>query len=159
MLFSDGGYLNPMLVKYRTVNPAADFSRPLLAFEDIVSQFLGDANATTRPWTPPVDILETQDELVLKADIPEITPENIEVSFENGTLTIKGQRDFEKKEEGQGYHRIERSYGSFTRAFTLPETVDPEKLVADYKNGVLTITIGKKEVAKPRSVKVSVHSN
>lgn len=158
MLFNDGGHLNPMLVKYRSFDPAAGFSRPFHAFEDMVSQFLGDAN-TTRPWTPPVDILETENELVLKADAPDVTPENIEVSFENGTLTIKGRRDFEKKEEGKGYHRIERSYGSFIRAFTLPETVDPEKLVADYKNGVLTVTIGKKEVAKPRSVKVSVHSN
>jgi len=93
---------------------------------------------------------------VLKADVPEMRPEDLEVHFENGTLTMKGKREFEKKEEGKGYHRIERSYGSFVRAFSLPDTVDPEKLNASYNNGTLTVTVGKKEVAKPKSVKVNV---
>jgi HSP20 family protein len=147
-----------MLIKYRPFDLSTEMPRAFQAFEDMVSQFFGDAN-TARPWTPPVDIVETQDELVLKVDAPAIKPEDIEVSFENGTLTIKGKREFEKAEDNKGYHRIERSYGSFTRAFTLPESVDPEKLSADYKDGVLTITIGKKEVAKPRSVKVNVHAS
>jgi HSP20 family protein len=137
-------------------------NRPWRFFDEALNTFLAPtaANAETdRPWTPAVDIHETENELVLKADVPEIKPEDIEVQFENGTLTLKGKREFEKKEEGKAWHRIERSYGAFTRAFTLPETVDPEKLHADYKNGVLTITIGKKEVAKPRSVKVNVSAN
>ena len=78
--------------------------------------------------------------------------------MENQTLTIKGERKFEKDEKVKGYHRIERSYGSFMRAFSLPETVDPEKLTADYRNGVLTVTIAKKEVAKPKAVKVNVQA-
>ena len=121
--------------------------------EDNIDQILADI----------VDIAfdrrENENALVFKADVPDIKPEDIEVQFENGTLTLKGKREFEKKEgNGQGgYHRIERSYGSFMRAFSLPDTVDPDKLTADYKNGVLTVTIAKKEVAKPKAVKVNVH--
>ncbi|MBM3735511.1 MAG: Hsp20/alpha crystallin family protein [Acidobacteria bacterium] len=124
-------------------------------FGDSLARFFGEGGAA-KPWTPPVDIFETEHELVLKADVPEMRPEDLEVHFENGTLTMKGKREFEKKEEGKGYHRIERSYGSFVRAFSLPDTVDPEKLNASYNNGTLTVTVGKKEVAKPKSVKVNV---
>ncbi len=149
-----------MLIKYHPFDSAhADLAPAFQAFDSLVNQFFSNGGNLAKPWTPPVDIVETQNELVLKADVPDVKAEDIEVSFENGTLTLKGKREFEKKDEGKGYHRIERSYGSFVRAFTLPETVDPEKLVADYKNGVLTITIGKKEIAKPKSVKVNVHAN
>lgn len=149
-----------MLIKYHPfASAAADLAPTFPAFDSLVDQFFGDGGNLAKPWTPPVDISETKDELVLKADAPDLKPEDIEVSFENGTLTLKGKREFEKKEEGKGYHRIERSYGSFVRAFTLPDTVDPEKLVAAYNNGVLTVTIGKKEVAKPKSVKVNVQAN
>jgi HSP20 family protein len=128
-------------------------------FEDALAPFLQSEGSTARPWTPPVDVVENENALVFKADVPEIKPEDIEVSFENGTLTLKGKREFEKKENGQGgYHRLERSYGSFMRAFSLPETVDPEKLAADYKNGVLTVTVAKKEIAKPKAVKVNVQA-
>jgi HSP20 family protein len=135
-----------MLARYRNFNDLDDFVR---IFTDA---------AQARPWTPPVDIFETENELVLKADVPEAKPDDLEVHFENGTLTLKGKREFERKDEGKGYHRLERSYGSFVRAFSLPETVDPEKLHAGYDKGTLTVTVGKKEVAKPRSVKVSVAS-
>jgi HSP20 family protein len=109
-----------------------------------------------RPWAPAVDILETENELVIKADLPAVKLENIDVRVEDGTLTLKGERSFEKTENEKGYHRIERSYGSFSRSFALPETVDPEQVKANFLDGVLTITLPKKEIAKPRQIKVEV---
>ncbi len=129
----------------------------LRLFDDTVSRLL-DPSAQ-RPWAPPVDIMETSDALVLKADLPDIDIKNVDVQIENGTLTLKGERRFEEAEDGKAYHRIERGYGSFTRAFTLPDTVDGEHVKADYKNGVLTISLPKKEVAKPRQIKVTVENN
>ena len=127
----------------------------LRMFEDAFSRFLTEPQGS-RPWTPAVDIYETENELMLKADLPEVDPKNVGIQLENGTLTLRGQRTFEEAKNGKAYHRIERSYGSFVRAFTLPETVDPEKVKADYKNGVLTITLAKKEIAKPRTVNIEV---
>lgn len=144
-----------MLTKYRPFNEFDQLAKSLALFDEPFSRMFGEGS-NAKPWTPPVDIHETDHELVLEADVPDVKPEDIEVNFENGTLTLKGKREFEKKEESKGYHRIERNYGTFVRAFSLPETVDPEKLSAGYKNGVLTITIGKKEIAKPRTVKVNV---
>jgi HSP20 family protein len=126
-------------------------------FQDSFSRLLSEPAA--RPWSPAVDIMESENELVLKADLPEVNPEAVEIQIENGTLTLKGERKFEQEKNGRGYHRIERSYGSFVRAFSLPETVDADKVHADYKAGVLTITLPKKEVAKPKSVKVQVNNN
>jgi HSP20 family protein len=150
-----------MLTKYRHFNEMS----PFRAFEEAFGPFLQAVapsqgeGAVASPWTPAVDVLENENALVFKADVPEIKTDDLEVNFENGTLTLKGKRAFEKKENGQGgYHRIERSYGSFTRAFALPDTVDPEKLTADYKNGVLTVTIAKKEIAKPKAIKVNVEA-
>jgi HSP20 family protein len=112
---------------------------------------------TARPWTPAVDIFETEEGIVVKADLPDVNEKEIEISLENGTLSLKGERKFVKDETGKGgYHRIERSYGSFARHFTLPETVEADKVQAQYKNGTLTITLPKKETAKPRSIKVAV---
>src|SRR5580698_11287899 len=122
-------------------------------FEDAFARLLNEPQ-NNRPWSPAVDIYETENELVLKADLPDVDPANVEVQFENGTLTLKGNRKFEEEKNGKGYHRIERSYGSFVRAFSLPETVDPEKVKADFKNGVLTVTMQKKEIAKPRPIPV-----
>jgi HSP20 family protein len=147
-----------MLAKYRPYNELS----PFRALEDAFAPFFQAYGEGTvaRPWTPPVDVVENENHLVFKADLPDVKPEDVEVTFEKGTLILKGKREFERKEGNGngGYHRIERSYGSFTRAFSLPETVDPEKLTADYKNGVLTVTIAKKEVAKPKSVKVNVQA-
>lgn len=121
--------------------------------QDTLARFLNEP--TTRPWTPAVDILETENELMLKMDAPEISLKDVDISLENNTLTVKGERKFEQP-QGKGYHRIERSYGTFARSFTLPNTVDTEKVRADYKAGVLTITLPKKDVAKPRSIRVEV---
>jgi HSP20 family protein len=129
----------------------------LRLFQDSISRLFSEP--ASRPWTPAVDIFETENELVLKADIPDVDAKNVGIQVENGTLTLKGERKFEQEKNGKGFHRIERSYGAFVRAFSLPETVDAEKVKADYKNGVLTITIAKKEVAKPRTINVEVNDN
>jgi HSP20 family protein len=92
----------------------------------------------------------------LRADLPDVKLEDIEVRVENQTLTLKGERKFEEDKDVRGYHRIERSYGTFTRSFTVPSTVDPEKVAAEFKNGVLTVKLPKKEAAKPRQVKIEV---
>jgi HSP20 family protein len=135
-----------------------DFDLPggLRLFEDAVSRLFSEPG--NRPWAPPVDIFETENELMLKADLPDVDTHNIGISMENGTLTLKGERKFDRDERSKGYHRLERSYGSFARSFSLPDTVDAEKVHADYKNGVLTITLPKKEIAKPRSIKVDITS-
>lgn len=127
---------------------------PFRAFEDLTKAF--ESPAAAKPWTPAVDIRETENELVVKADLPEVNEKDIDLRIEDGTLILKGERRMESKEEKGGFHRIERSYGTFARYFTLPETVDPEKVKAEYKNGVLTVTLGKKETAKPKQIKVAI---
>ena len=141
------------LVKYSS--PFNDFDVPGRIFQDSMSRLFAEPN-TGRPWVPPVDIQETENELIFKADVPDVEMKDIDVRMENGALTIRGERKFEDKKETGGWHRVERSYGSFERVFTVPDTVDPEGVKADYKNGTLTITLPKKEVAKPRQIKVEV---
>lgn len=123
-------------------------------FEDPASRSTEPEGA--RPWAPAVDILETEDSLVLKADLPEVKLENIDIRVEDGNLTLRGERKLEKVENEKGYHRIERSYGSFSRTFTLPDTIHPENVKASFKEGVLTVVLPKKEMAKPRQIKVEV---
>jgi HSP20 family protein len=127
----------------------------LRLFEDAVTRMMSEPR-TSRPWSPAVDIVETEDELIVKADLPDVRLEDIDVRVENGTLSLKGERKFEKELADKGYHRIERSYGSFMRSFSVPSSVDTEKVSADYKNGVLTVTLPKNEAAKPKQVKVAV---
>jgi HSP20 family protein len=130
-----------------------EFPAGLRVFQDSLSRLFSEP--ASRPWSPAVDIFENENELVLKADLPEVDPKNVGIQIENGTLTLKGERKFEEH-KNKAVHRVERGYGAFVRAFTLPETVDPEKVKADYKNGVLTISLPKKEVAKPRTVNIEV---
>jgi HSP20 family protein len=138
-----------------TALPADPF-HSLRLFEDAVTRMMSEPNSG-RPWSPPVDIIETEDALMLKADLPDVRIEDIDIRVENNTLSVRGHRKFERDEKVKGYHRIERSYGEFVRSFALPSTVDTEKVTAAYNNGVLTIALPKKEAAKPRQVKVSVH--
>jgi HSP20 family protein len=107
-------------------------------------------------WAPAVDIYETEHELVVKADLPDVDPKDLDIRVENNILTIRGERKFEKKVNEESYLRVERSYGSFARSFTLASTVNSEAIKADYQNGVLTLTIPKREEAKPKQIKVSV---
>lgn len=142
------------MIRYNPFNTETDEYPGLRLFQDSLSRLFSEP--ASRPWTPAVDIFETDNELVLKADIPEIDPKHVAIQLENGTLTLKGERKFEDQKNGKGFHRIERSYGTFTRAFSLPETVDGEKVKADYKSGVLTITLPKKEIAKPKTINVEI---
>src|ERR1700735_5177720 len=127
----------------------------LRLFEEAVTRLMSEPRAS-RPWSPGVDILETEDALTVRADLPGVKIDDIDIRVENQTLTIRGARKSEKDENVKAYHRIERSYGEFVRSFAVPSTVDTDKVAADYKNGVLTITLPKKEAAKPRQVKVAV---
>jgi len=114
-----------------------------------------DTSLATSDWVPAVDIKENDDHFTIVADIPGVAPEDIEVQMENGVLTIKGERETEKTEEKDDFKRIERSFGSFYRRFSLPESANPETIEAKSNNGVLEITIGKQEKSEPR--KISVH--
>jgi len=107
-------------------------------------------------WIPSVDILEKEGNIVLRAELPGMNEKEIELKVEGDTLILKGERKMESEDKKSNYHRIERSYGSFTRSFRLPDTVDSEKIDADYKNGILTITLPKKPEVKPREIPVKV---
>ena len=105
-------------------------------------------------WNPAVDIYETDNEIVLKAELPGLDVKDIELRLENNVLMLKGERRFEKETKDENYHRIEREYGTFSRAFTLPSPVNVDKAVAEYKEGILKVTIPKKEEMKPKPIKI-----
>ncbi|HKW35810.1 MAG TPA: Hsp20/alpha crystallin family protein [Candidatus Acidoferrum sp.] len=109
-------------------------------------------------WAPAVDIYETEHELVVKADLPDVDSKDLDIRVENNLLTIRGERKFEKKVDEENYLRVERSFGSFARSFTLANTVNPDAIKAEYQNGVLTLTIPKREEAKPKQIKVNVNA-
>ncbi len=111
---------------------------------------------TTTSFAPPVDVYEDEHNVTLKIEVPGIEEKDIDVRIENNTLTVHGERKFEKEEKEENYRRVERQYGSFTRTFTLPTTVDADKVQADYDKGVLKITLAKKAEAKPKQIKVNV---
>jgi len=113
---------------------------------------------TTTSFAPPVDIYEDEHNIMLKIEVPGIDEKDIDVRIENNTLTVHGERKFEKEEKEENFRRVERQYGSFTRSFTMPTTVDPEKVSANYDKGVLKITLAKKAEAKPKQIKVNVGS-
>lgn len=142
-------------VELARLNAFNDFPAGLQLFQDAVSRILSDENQV-RPWSPAVDILETENELIFKVDAAGVNLKDIDIQLENGTLTLKGERKFEKDDKVKGYHRIERGYGAFARSFTLPDTVNAENVHADYAQGVLTVTLPKQERAKPRAIKVNV---
>lgn len=115
-----------------------------------------DELLTTGSFVPPVDIYEDGNRVVLKLEVPGMKQEDLSIQMENNTLTIQGERKFEKETEEKNYHRVERRYGSFARSFTLPNTVDPEKVQAQYDAGVLSIELAKRPEAKPKQIKVHV---
>lgn len=123
-------------------------------FGDVVRHTGEESNLT--PWAPEVDIYETENELVVKADLPDVNPQDLDIRVENNILTIRGERKFDKKVNEDNYLRIERSYGSFSRSFSLANSVKSEAIKADYQNGVLTLSIPKREEAKPKQIKVNV---
>ena len=107
-------------------------------------------------WAPSVDVSETDGEYQIKAEIPDVKKEDVKVTLENGVLTIQGERKFEKEEKGKKYHRVERSYGSFVRSFTLPDLVDEANVKAEFKDGVLNLKLPKSEKVKPKAIEVTV---
>ena len=107
-------------------------------------------------WTPATDIYEDEEGLSLKFDLAGVEPKDVDIRFENGVLTIKGERKMEKEDKKENYHRVELAYGIFTRSFSLPATIDAEKIKAEAKNGVLVVTLPKKAEAKPRAIQVKV---
>jgi HSP20 family protein len=130
--------------------------------QDQINRLFGDAferqgeESSLTSWAPAVDIFETEHELVVKADLPEIDPKELDIRVENNILTIRGERKFESKVSQDKYLRVERAYGSFARSFSLANTVNSEAIKADYQNGVLTLTVPKREEAKPKQIKVNV---
>src|SRR6266446_9753224 len=117
-----------------------------------------DESLTTTAFAPPVDVYEDEHNITLKIEVPGIDEKDIDVRIENNTLTVYGERKFEKEEKEENYRRVERQYGSFTRSFTLPTTVDAEKVSATYDKGILKISLAKKAEAKPKQIKVNVGS-
>jgi len=136
--------------------------RGAAALQDQINRFFGDVlerkgeESNLTAWAPAVDIYETEHELVVKADLPDIDPKDLDIRVENNILTIRGERKFEKKVSEDNYLRVERAYGSFSRGFSLANTVNVEAIRADYQNGVLTLSIPKREEAKPKQIKVNV---
>ena len=134
--------------------------RDLAVLHDRVNRLFGDAYGAREEgafsnWVPAVDIFENENkELVLKAELPDIRKEDVSVTVENNTLTLSGERKFDGEVKKEHYHRLERSYGSFTRSFTMPRTVDPAGISADFKDGVLEIKVPKREESKPRQIKI-----
>ena len=125
-------------------------------FNETFDRSSNEGSLTT--WAPPVDIYETEQALVVKADLPDIKPEELDIRVENNILTIRGDRKFEKKVNEDSYLRVERAYGSFSRSFSLANTVNTEAIKAEYKDGVLTLTVPKREEAKPKQIKVNVET-
>ena len=115
----------------------------------------GREELTTGNWFPKVDIFENKDNLVLEAELPGMTRDDFDLSFENNVLTLKGERKFEKKTDEGNYHRVERSYGTFARSFTLPQTVTAEGAKAEFENGVLHVTLPKREEVKARKIEIT----
>src|SRR2546421_5730403 len=123
-------------------------------FEDAGRTWRTDETAATTSWSPSVDIFETEGEIVVKAELPGMERKDISLHLENNVLSLRGERKFEKETKDENYHRIERSYGAFSRSFSIPATVDDENIRAEYKDGVLNIVLPKKEQARPKQIKI-----
>jgi len=138
--------------------------RGLNTFNEQVNKLLAENFAPSGEtamanWTPAVDIYENEGELVVKADLPDVNEKDIDIRVENNTLTIRGERHFEEKVNKENYLRVERSYGTFARSFSLPNAVNTENIHADYHNGLLTVHMPKREESKPKQIKVGVSTN
>ena len=124
-------------------------------FSTNLTRAFDDEGIARGAWAPSVDIYENKDQIVLEAELPGMNQEDFDLAVENNVITLRGERKFEKTEETDNYHRVERSYGAFTRSFTLPQTVSAEGATAEYNNGVLRVTLPKREETKARRIQVS----
>ena len=129
--------------------------RMMRLFDDAGRGWRKDEPAATTTWSPSVDIYETDTEIVVKAELPGIERKDISLNLEKNVLTLRGERRFEKETKEENYHRIERNYGGFSRSFSIPATVDEEKIRAEYRDGVLRIALPKKEQVKPKQIQIN----
>ena len=147
------------MIRWQPINRPATWNTGI---DRLFNEFMGrslrqvEEETAACAWTPAVNILERVEGIVISADLPGLKAEDVDVTVDNGILTIKGERTLEEVAEGETYHRVERSYGSFERSFSIPNSVDPKKIEARFSNGEMTITLPKREESKPRSVKVKV---
>lgn len=150
--------MNNTLARWNPLRELEDFqTRILKAFHpSSTNQSNGQESLTMAEWMPLVDITEDEKEYVITAELPEVKKEDVKVTVENGILTITGERKFEKEENTKKYHRVERSYGSFARSFSLPESGDSSKVDAIFKEGVLKVHVAKSEIARPKQIEVKV---
>ncbi len=133
--------------------------RDLARLQDEVNRLFDDRayrGSESVGWTPPCDIYEDAEAVTLRFELAGVEPKDVDVRFENGVLTVRGERKLEDEAKRDNYHRIERSYGTFTRSFSLPGTLDPERIKAETRNGVLAVTLPKRAEAKPRAIQVKV---
>jgi len=147
-------------------NPTTDGANLTQRMESLFDEMVGRGlwrTSEERPlrgsWVPAINILERQDAMVITADLPGLKAEDVEVTVEEGTLSIRGERKLEEASEGETYHRVERLYGVFERSFTLSNSVDVDKIEARFANGEMVLTLPKREESKPRSVKIKVEKN
>jgi len=124
-------------------------------FNETMGRFMGEEGLRAGAWVPAVDIYETEQNIVLKAELPGVDPKDVEATVHEGTLYLKGERKFEKEVKEESYHHVERSHGSFARSFELPASVDADKVLAEFKDGVLTLTMPKKEEGKAKKIRIS----
>ena len=139
--------------------------RDLLSLQDRMNRLFDESYRTRSgeedwalggAWAPAVDVYEQDNTLVLKAELPGVDPKDVDIRIENNVLTIKGERKFDNEVKKESYHRVERAYGTFTRSFTLPNVVDPAAVKAEFKDGVLRVSLPKREDAKPKQIQISV---
>jgi len=138
--------------------------RELMSLQERMSRLFGESYrgageedwALGGSWAPAVDIYEQDNNIVLKAELPGVDPKDVDIRLENNVLTIRGERKFDNEVKRENYHRVERAYGSFTRSFTLPSVVDSTAIKAEFKDGVLRVTLPKREEAKPKQIQISV---
>ena len=141
-------------------NPIRDFSvlhnQMNRLFEDAMGTWLGESNGRGNTnWVPLADIYENDNDLIVRAELPGVDPKMVDLRVENNVLTIRGERPFEPNVEQENYHRLERSYGTFSRSFTLPATIDADKIRAEYRDGILNLTLPKSEKAKPKRIQIA----
>ena len=154
-----GNFLTPTknFLNFMAMDPFRLANRPTRLFEETFRPFLTTDEVWPTTWMPLCDIYETDKEMVLKVELPEVKKEDVDVVLENNVLMLKGERKFEENTERENYHRVERHYGEFMRSFTLPTFVDATGINAEFKEGVLTVTLPKHEEAKPKQISVKVN--
>jgi len=150
------------LTRWEPINDISNLSQRMdRMFEELMGRGLrrlAEDDRLRGSWSPAVNILEKKDAIVITADLPGLKAEDVDVTVDNGVLTIRGERRLEEASEGETYHRVERVYGVFERTFTLPNSVDVNTIDAKFRNGEMVVTLPKREESKPRAVKVAVES-